>query len=373
MGFVRLCIAGGGTGGHVFPALATAAAVRTRAREAVLLFVGTASGLEARLVPAAGHPFETIRVRGLTGKALTDRLAALAVLPGALWQSRRILRRFRPDVVLGVGGYVAGPVLAAAALGGTPTVLHEQNAIPGLTNRLLCRVATAVAVSFEAARAHLPARRVVVTGNPVRADLFGHPREASREAFGLSRDRTTLLVFGGSQGARRLNEAMREAAEALAVRRADLQLLHVTGERDREAVAAAYAAVHLRAVVLPFIEAMGAAYAAADLVICRAGATTVAELAALGKPAILVPFPHAANDHQRHNAAALAAGGGALLIPERDLTGALLAERTLALSQDPVRLAMMARAAAAAGRPDAAERLAELLLEVAGRAARREG
>ncbi|MBI4391687.1 MAG: undecaprenyldiphospho-muramoylpentapeptide beta-N-acetylglucosaminyltransferase [candidate division NC10 bacterium] len=372
MGFVRLCIAGGGTGGHVFPALATAAAVRARAREAALLFVGTATGLEARLVPAAGYPFETIRVRGLKGKTITERLAASLLLPLAFEESRRILARFAPDVVLGVGGYVAGPVLMAAALGGRPTVLHEQNAIPGLTNRLLSRVATAVAVGLEAARAHLPARRIVVTGNPIRADLFGHPREASREAFGLSRDRTTLLVFGGSQGARRLNEAMREAVEALAAPGAELQVLHATGERDREAVAAAYAAARLRAVVVPFIEAMGAAYAAADLVICRAGATTVAELAALGKPAILVPFPHAANDHQRHNAAALAAGGGAVLILEGDLNPALLAERIRALVQDPVRLAMMARAAAAAGRPDAAERLADLLLEVAGQAARRE-
>ena len=369
---MRLCIAGGGTGGHVFPALATAAAVRARAPETALLFVGTAAGLEARLVPAAGYPFETIRVRGLMGKALGERLAALAALPGAIGQSRRLLARFGPDVVLGVGGYVAGPVLVAAAFRGAPTVLHEQNAAPGLTNRLLCRVATAVAVSLEAARVHLPARRLTVTGNPVRADLFGHAREASRESFGLHPDRTTLLVFGGSQGARRLNEVMRGAAEALGECRMRLQVLHATGERDREAVSAAYAAAAIRAVVLPFIEGMGAAYAAADLVICRAGATTVAELTALGKPAILVPFPHAAGDHQRHNAAALVAGGGALLILERDLTPALLADRIRELVQDPVQLGTMARRAAAAGRPDAAERLADLLFEVAGTAGRRE-
>lgn len=369
---MRLCIAGGGTGGHVFPALATAAAVRARAPEAALLFVGTASGLEARLVPSAGYPFETIRVRGLKGKGLAERLTASLLLPWAFEESRRILARFAPDVVLGVGGYVAGPVLLAAALGGTPTVLHEQNAVPGMTNRLLCRVATAVAVSLEAAAAHLPARRLTVTGNPVRADLFGHPREASRELFGLARERRTLLVFGGSQGARGLNEAMRGGAAALAALRAELQVLHATGERDREAVAAAYAAAGIRAVVLPFIDAMGAAYAAADLVICRAGATTVAELAALGKPAILVPFPHAAGDHQRHNAEALAAGGGAVMILERDLTPALLAGRVRELIEDPVRLAIMARSAAAAGRPNAAERLADLLFEVAGTAGRRE-
>ncbi|MBI3080605.1 MAG: undecaprenyldiphospho-muramoylpentapeptide beta-N-acetylglucosaminyltransferase [candidate division NC10 bacterium] len=354
---MRLCIAGGGTGGHVFPALATAAAVRARAPQAALLFVGTAAGLEARLVPAAGYPFETIRVRGLTGKALGERIMALVALPGAVAQSRRLLARFGPDVVLGVGGYVAGPVLVAAALRGVPTVLHEQNAIPGLTNRLLCRMATAVAVSLEAARVHLPARRLTVTGNPVRADLFEHARDRSREAFG---------------GARRLNEAMRGAAGALGDCRTRLQFLHATGERDREAVAAAYAAAGIRAVVLPFIEAMGAAYAAADLVICRAGATTVAELAALGKPAILVPFPHAAGDHQRHNAAALAAGGGAVLVLEQDLTSAGLADRIRELVQDPVRLGRMARCAAAAGRPDAAERLADLLFEVAGAAGRRE-
>ena len=372
MGLVRLCIAGGGTGGHVFPALATAAAVRARAPQAALLFVGTAAGLEARLVPAAGYPFETIRVRGLTGKALGERIMALVVLPGAVAQSRRLLARFGPDVVLGVGGYVAGPVLVAAALRGVPTVLHEQNAIPGLTNRLLCRMATAVAVSLEAARVHLPTRRLTVTGNPVRADLFEHARDRSREAFGLAPDRTTLLVFGGSQGARRLNEAMRGVAGALTECRTRIQFLHATGERDREAVAAAYAAAGIRAVVLPFIEAMGAAYAAADLVICRAGATTVAELAALGKPAILVPFPHAAGDHQRHNAAALAAGGGAVLVLEQDLTSAGLADRIRELVQDPVRLGRMARCAAAAGRPDAAERLADLLFEVAGAADRRE-
>lgn len=369
---MRLCIAGGGTGGHVFPALATAAAVRARAPEAALLFVGTALGLEARLVPNAGYPFETIRVRGLKGKRLTERVAALVMLPWAFGESRRILARFAPDVVLGVGGYVAGPVLLAAAARGTPTVLHEQNAVPGMTNRLLCRVATAVAVSLEAAAAHLPARRLVVTGNPVRADLFGHSREASREIFGLARERSTLLVFGGSQGARRLNEVMRGAAEGLGERREVLQILHATGERDREAVGAAYAAAGVRAVVLPFIDAMGAAYAAADLVICRAGATTVAELAALGKPAILVPFPHAAGDHQRHNAEALAAGGGAVLILERDLTAALLAERIRRLVADPVRLTMMGRSAAAAGHPNAAARLANLLFEVAGAAGRRE-
>ena len=366
MGLVRVCIAGGGTGGHVFPALATAAAVRARDAGAALLFVGTAAGLEARLVPAAGYPFETIRVRGLAGKAMGERLAAVLALPGAVSRSRRILKQFAPDVVLGVGGYVAGPVLVAAALRGIPTVLHEQNAIPGLTNRLLCRVATAVAVSLEAARGHLPARRITVTGNPVRAALFGHARDRSREAFGLAPDRTTLLVFGGSQGARRLNEVMRGAAEGLVDMRANLQFLHATGERDREAVAAAYAGAGIRAVVLSFIEAMGAAYAAADLVICRAGATTVAELSALGKPAILVPFPYAANDHQRHNAAALVEGGGAVLVLERDLTPALLADRIRALVQDPAGLHAMAQCAAAAGRPDAADRLADLLFAVAG-------
>lgn len=345
---MRLLLAGGGTGGHVFPAVAVAEALRHQQPEAEVLFVGTERGMESRLLPKLGWPLATVAMRGVVGRGWRARLTLLPTLLRALWQGRAILRRFRPDVVLGVGGYASVPVLLAAKLAGIPYLIHEQNARAGLANRLLGRWARAICLSLPQAAADFGAAVTDITGNPLRAELAAVPAELPAAP--------SLLVFGGSLGAHALNGALKAALPLLEPWREGLSILHQTGEDQLESVGAAYRdAGWSRVTVTPFIEDMAAAYGAATLVLCRAGATTVAELAAVGRPAVLVPYPYAAGDHQTANARALAEAGAALLLPQPELTPQRLAALLGELLVDRSRLLRMAAAARGCARPGAAE------------------
>jgi UDP-N-acetylglucosamine--N-acetylmuramyl-(pentapeptide) pyrophosphoryl-undecaprenol N-acetylglucosamine transferase len=346
---IRVVIAGGGTGGHLYPGIAVAQELRARRPDAVISFAGTARGLEARVVPREGFALDLLRSRGLKRMSPLDWLRGVALVPIGLVDAWRILSARRPDLVIGVGGYSAGPVVLVAALRGVKAMLLEQNAVPGLTNRLLAPFVQAAGVTFEATRTFFGAK-AFVSGNPVRAEFFRPLPVAPEGDEGVTR----VLVFGGSQGAHAINAAMAEAANELAAHGSPLRIAHQTGERDLETVRAAYRGAGLTAEVEPFFYDMAARLGRADLLVCRAGATTLAELTAAGRAAILIPLPTAADDHQRRNAMALAEAGAADVLLQQELTGRVLAGRVLALAADRPRRDRMAAAARALARPDAA-------------------
>lgn len=351
-------IAGGGTGGHLFPGIALAQELKRRDPSARVLFVGTARGIEVRAVPKAGFELELLPVSGLRGKRIIGVLAGLARLPLALWRAMRMVRRFEPDLAVSVGGYAAGPAVLASRLLGVPCVVMEQNAVPGFTNRVLGRVADRVVAALPTAG--FSPEKVRVLGNPVRSDLL-----PVREAPYVPRQPMRLFVFGGSQGARALNDLMIAAAPAIAQLGASITVVHQTGQADLERVRAAYAAAGLTgAVVQPFIDDMASSYRDADLVLCRAGATTIAELTVCGRPSILVPFPFAVDDHQTANAKSLAAEGAALFVPQNEMTADRLIAMLRELMNDPAQLETMAKAARRMGKPEAARAIADALEEV---------
>jgi UDP-N-acetylglucosamine--N-acetylmuramyl-(pentapeptide) pyrophosphoryl-undecaprenol N-acetylglucosamine transferase len=355
-------IMAGGTGGHVFPALAIAGELRASRN---IVWLGTERGIEARLVPAAGYAVEWIEVEGLRGKGLGRWLAAPLRLARAVAQARRALRRRRPHVVLGCGGFVSGPGGIAARLTGVPLVVHEQNAVAGLTNRCLAHFAARVAEGFPGS--FPPSRGALFVGNPVRPEIAALP--APRRRFEARNGTMRLFVFGGSQGASALNRLV-PAALALLPDGRRPRVLHQTGAKDVAATEAAYRTAGIAADVRAFVDDMAAAYADADLVVSRAGASTVAELTAAGVGSILVPFPAAVDDHQTRNAEWLGRVGAAQVVSETGLTAAELANRlaTLFGSGRP-RLLAMAEAARALARPDAAQRVAEICLAVEGQRA----
>ena len=359
---MRILVAGGGTGGHVFPGIAIAEEVVMRHPRNDAVFVGTPRGLEAQVVPAAGFPIELIDVKGLKGKGALGALRNLFLLPRAAWRSLGILRRWRPDVVVGVGGYASGPVVLMAWLLGIPTAVQEQNAVAGLTNRLLGRIVKAAFTAFPEAAANFPRDKVQQLGNPIRRQLLDNFMHPSAE-----HERTRLLVFGGSQGAHALNMRVVEALPHLADLRDRIAIIHQTGARDREQVEKGYRACGFVPDVRDFITDMSRAYAEADLVVCRAGATTLAELTVCKKPSILVPFPAAADNHQVRNALSLSIAGAATMIEERDLTGELLAQEIRAILADPARRERMSRAAGRLGSPAAAREIADVFGQLAER------
>ena len=372
-GPLRAVIAGGGTGGHLYPGIAIARELAARRPGSTITFAGTARGIEMKVVPREGFELDLLRVAGLKGRSALSAVRGIALLPRSFLDAWRIISRRRPDVVVGVGGYSSGPVVMVASLRGVPTLLAEQNAVPGLTNRILARVVGAAAVTFESTLPFFGGRGFVA-GNPVRPEFLASA--ASGGAIGASADggddggrdaaRTRVLIFGGSQGAHAINVAMVAAAPRLAAAGA-VDLTHQTGERDVELVRGGYGNAKLAARVEPFLYAMDREMKWADVVISRAGATTIAELAAIGRAAILVPLPTAADDHQKKNAELFARAGAGELIEQKDLTGALLADRLLALAADAPRRQRMAQAARALARPDAAARIVDRLLELAQR------
>ena len=361
---LRVVIAGGGTGGHLYPGIAVAREIVSRRPDAQISFAGTARGIEARVVPHEGFALDLIRSGGLKGKSIADRARGAWLLPLGLADAWRLVSERRPHLVIGVGGYSSGPVVLIAALRGVPTMLLEQNAVPGLTNRLLARFVRAAAVTFDSTRAFF-GPKAFVSGNPVRPEFIGAAGPGKESGIDAGSDhRARLLVFGGSQGAHAINMAMVEAAAELAAGGSHLRLTHQTGERDVEMVRAAYRQAGLEADVEPFLYDMGRQLGQADVIVCRAGATTLAEITAAGKAAILIPLPTATDDHQRRNAEALASAGAADLLLQTELTGHALAQRILALVGDVDRRARIAAAARALARPDAAKVIVDRALEL---------
>jgi len=357
---LAVVVAGGGTGGHLYPGIAVAREVLRQRPEATVTFAGTARGIESRVVPREGFELDLIRSAGLKGKSLSSRLRGAALVPLSLLDAWRVVSRRRPSVVLGVGGYSSGPIVLMAALRGIPTMVLEQNAMPGLTNRLLARWVRAAAVTFDEALPYFRGRGFVA-GNPVRAEFFAAPSDDRRPSPGR------VLILGGSQGAHAINVAMVAAAARLVRERPDVEIVHQTGERDLDAVRDGYRQAGIAARAAAFLDPVAGEMKAADLLICRAGATTLAELAASGRPAVLVPYPAAADDHQRKNARVLADAGAAVLIDERELTGDRLAGETVSLLADRARLEAMAGAMARFARPDAAARIVQRAMELADR------
>ncbi len=353
---MRVLIAGGGTGGHVIPALAIARELKSR-YNAEVLFVGTARGIENRLVPQAGFGLMRVKVGALKNVGLMTRMRTMFDLPRAVVESRKIIRAFGAEVVVGVGGYASGPAMAAAILMRLPTLAFEPNYVPGFANKLVGHRVSAAAVHFEQTQKYF--RNAQVVGVPVRAEFFNVPVPAKDHP-------PTLLIFGGSQGAQAINQAMTAAAPEVLRQIPGLRIIHQTGERDYNDVQAAYGRSGITAEVSAFIDDMPAAFARADLLLCRSGASTVAEITAAGKPAIFVPFPRAADDHQRRNAEAIAEGGAAVLVPQAELTPERLAQVITELFADPKRLKEMAERARALSHHDAAGRVARMVAELSG-------
>ncbi len=357
---MKVLIAGGGTGGHLYPGIALAEEVLTRKKGNEVLFVGTQRGLEARVVPELGYPIEFIQVAGLKGKGWVGRITGLFKLPSALWQSRAIVRRFKPDFAVGVGGYASGPAILAAWILGVPTIVLEQNTVPGLTNRWLAKVARAVYVMFGESAVYFPRSKVHVLGNPIRKQLLDNFLRSKLDANG----KFNLLVLGGSQGAHALNLRMLEAASSLASLEDKLSIVHQTGPNDESLVRQGYAELGVEADVHAFITDVSEAYRRADLVVCRAGATTLAELTVSKKAAILIPYPYAADNHQELNARSMVQAGAALMLVERELDGKRLADLILTLARDTERLARMEQAASRVGRPEAAREIVDAFMEL---------
>jgi UDP-N-acetylglucosamine--N-acetylmuramyl-(pentapeptide) pyrophosphoryl-undecaprenol N-acetylglucosamine transferase len=345
---LSVVIAGGGTGGHLYPGVAVAREMQRQRPGTVVTFAGTARGIESRVVPREGFELDLIRSAGLKGKSMAARLKGVALLPLSALDAWRLLSRRRPRLVVGVGGYSSGPVVALAALRGIPTLLLEQNAVPGLTNRMLARVVRAAAVTYEQTLPYFRGKGFVA-GNPVRAGFLqpASSSSAPRAALGV-------LIFGGSQGAHAINVACVEAAPKLAASATPLAVTHQTGERDLEMVREGYRRAGLDARVEPFLYEMDREMNDADLVVCRAGATTLAEITASGKPSILIPLPTATDDHQRKNAEVLARVGAAEVIDQRELSGDRLAGRVMAMAANRGGRQAMSQAARSLARPDAA-------------------
>jgi UDP-N-acetylglucosamine--N-acetylmuramyl-(pentapeptide) pyrophosphoryl-undecaprenol N-acetylglucosamine transferase len=354
---MRAILAGGGTGGHVIPALAIAQELKNT-YAADILFIGTARGIENRLVPAAGYALQLIQVGALKNVTLATRIKTAFDLPRAIWKSWRILSEFRPDVVVGVGGYASGPMMLVAALSGVPTLAFEPNVVPGFANRLVAPMVSAAAVHFEQTGRYF--RRYKVTGVPVRRAFF----EARPSC---SHSNPSVLVFGGSQGAHAINQAVVESLPQLKEKMPGIRIIHQTGERDYNDAQARYLCSGVAAEVHPFIEDMPATFARADLVVCRSGASTVAEITAAAKPAIFVPFPRAADDHQRVNAEALAQAGAAVVLEESPLTPATLVQNIVALMGDRNRLGDMSAAARRLAHPNAAGEIAQMAARLTGK------
>ncbi|MGB7848444.1 MAG: undecaprenyldiphospho-muramoylpentapeptide beta-N-acetylglucosaminyltransferase [Candidatus Acidiferrum sp.] len=362
---MKLLIAGGGTGGHVIPAIAIAQEWLSRGKEREVVLVGTQRGIEMKLVPAAGLPLETIRVAGLKGKSGTTLLKNLAMLGTGLSDAFGVVKRHKPKVAFGVGGYAAGPMLLATWLRGIPNVIFEPNAEPGLTNRVLARLAKRIATGYTAS-ARAWGSKAVVTGCPVRPEFFAIQTRKPEKPF-------RLLVTGGSQGALPINRAFMEAAELLAKRKTEMEIVHQTGERDYNNVRAAYAQHEMQVEVAPFLTNMAERFAWADVIVCRAGAITAAEVAAAGRAAIFIPFGKATDSHQLRNAQEMTNAGAARLIIEAELTAARLSKEIFSLLDQPGEIEALSEKARSLARPDAVREIVNLIEQAERRAPRGSG
>src|SRR5271169_2431219 len=328
---MKLLIAGGGTGGHVFPAIAIAQEWLSRGKEREVVLVGTERGIEMKLVPQAGLPLETLRVAGIKGKGGAALAKNLAMLAPAMLDARRVLRKHKPIAAFGVGGYAAGPMMLATWFSGVPNIIFEPNAEPGLTNKLLAKLSKRIATGYEIS-AQAWGKKAVVTGCPVRPEFFSIEPRRLEKPF-------RLLITGGSQGALPINRTFVDAMDLLAARKNDLSIVHQTGERDYNAVRTAYARREILAEIVPFLTDMAERFAWADLLVCRAGAITAAEVAAAGRAAIFIPFGRATDSHQLRNAQAMTSAGAGRLITESELTGERLAGEIFSLLDHPKEIA----------------------------------
>ncbi|MBO8128612.1 MAG: undecaprenyldiphospho-muramoylpentapeptide beta-N-acetylglucosaminyltransferase [Peptococcaceae bacterium] len=368
---MRVMITGGGTGGHIYPALAIARGVMERWPGSEVLYVGTDQGLEADIVPRAGFPFKTIPAQGLKRALSPQNVVAVWSAARGYFIASRLIHEWRPTVVIGTGGYVCGPVILAASRQGVPTMIHEQNAFPGVTNRLLSRFTDRTAITFLDAVKFFPKKaRIVLTGLPIRSEILSVRRGQARKTLNLSSGDFMVLSFGGSRGAYSINQAMIRVIQSLH-QYPGLRLYHATGNRDYKKFMAELAKGGLKVngpgdkvKVEPYFYEIANLLAAADLVICRAGASTIAELTVLGLPSILVPFPYATGNHQEHNARALASQGAAILVHDRDLSGEVLVGYIKGLMKDRSRLAQIAKASAAFGKPNALEHILDVVSNV---------
>lgn len=356
---MRAIITGGGTGGHIYPALAIAEGIKTKYQGAEILYVGTDRGLEADIVPKAGYPFKKISVSsGFQRKLSLKNIKVLWQAGQGIFEARRIVREFKPDIVIGTGGYVCGPVVMAAVMQKIPTLIHEQNAMPGVTNKILSRYVSQVAVTFEDSIARFSNQtRVKLTGLPVRPEIFTVDKKDAYRELGINSDRPVILVFGGSRGARNINMSMVEVVKEL--QHSDVQILHATGKIGYQEYIEALQREGIpldnvgNITIIPYLYNMQDALAVADLVICRAGAATLAELTALGLPSVLIPYPYAAENHQQFNAQALVDRGAAIMILDKELTGQRLVGQIRELLATPDRLTTMAKNSSQMGRPSA--------------------
>ncbi|HEX8836957.1 MAG TPA: undecaprenyldiphospho-muramoylpentapeptide beta-N-acetylglucosaminyltransferase [Candidatus Acidoferrum sp.] len=357
MHHVKLLIAGGGTGGHVFPALAIAREWLARGKEREVVLVGTERGIEMKLVPLTGLPLETLRVAGLKGKGGATLIRNLTMLVPAMFDARRVLRRHRPVAAFGVGGYAAGPMLLAAWLAGVPNIIFEPNAEPGLTNRLLAHLARRIATGYEIS-ARTWGKKAVVTGCPVRSEFFSIAPQMPGNPL-------RLLITGGSQGALPINRAFVDSMDRLATRKNQLSIVHQTGERDYDAVRTAYARRGILAEVVPFMTNMPERFNWADIIVCRAGAITAAEVAAAGRAGIFIPFGRATDSHQLRNAQEMARAGAGRLITEPELTAETLTTEIFSLLDQPQEIEKLSSNARALARPHATQEIVNLIEEAA--------
>jgi UDP-N-acetylglucosamine--N-acetylmuramyl-(pentapeptide) pyrophosphoryl-undecaprenol N-acetylglucosamine transferase len=349
---MRLLIAGGGTGGHLFPALAVAREVRANDRDGSILFVGTHRGIEARIIPETEFPIRYVTARGIRRTGIVNTLLAALELPLAIIQSIGIIREFRPTQVLGVGGFASGPTVAAAALLRIPTAIQEQNSVMGTTNRILSRLVDRIYTSWEDTEPVPSRKKTLLTGNPVRSDLFENSVQEKDS------NKLNILIFGGSRGARSINESITDNMEALVPLVGRIRIVHQTGMGAVEPIESAYSKAGLEAEVVEFIHEMGPAYQWADLVICRSGASSLAELTALGKPAIVVPYPYAINDHQARNARVLEQGGAVRVVSDDRLKNGALVKEIVTIGTNPETLKNLGENSRKFGRPDAARAIA---------------
>ncbi|MBI5203804.1 MAG: undecaprenyldiphospho-muramoylpentapeptide beta-N-acetylglucosaminyltransferase [Nitrospirae bacterium] len=361
---MRVIIAGGGTGGHLFPGLAIAEELKRRDEKTEVIFVGTEHGIEARIIPREGYPIKFLRAEGLVGVSILRKLRAVLKMFFSIADSYSIIRAVRPDIVIGVGGYASvGPVFTAF-LASAPTMIVEQNSVPGLANKVLGKFAGAVGVTYQESIPFFPNAKTFLTGNPIRMRIIKGSKDAAYNIFSLERDKFTIFIFGGSSGAKSINRAMVDAFNHMPDLKENVQFLHQTGERDYEYVRESYRKWGFKGTVAPFIYQMAEAYAVADVVISRAGATTLAELTAIGKPAILIPYPYAAGHHQELNAGKLLEMKAARMILDHELRGDILAENIRELYANEELRSEMEKQSRTVGRPDAAQRIVDIAMSL---------
>lgn len=357
---MKVIIAGGGTGGHLFPGVALATHIMNKYPSSAIIFVGTEKGLETSVIPKLGYELKLISARGFIGKSINDKAKSILKLLKSISECNNIINSFSPNIVFGVGGYASLPMVFTAAFKKIPSIILEQNTVPGLANKILGKFVDAIAITYPETIDYFPKEKVYLTGTPIRREILFGDRNRAFEIFNLEKGRLTLLIFGGSLGARKINKAITEGLSYLINLRDRIQIIHQTGESDHEWVAKEYKNLSFKATILPFIYDMPEAYAAADLIVCRAGASTVAEITALGKASILIPYPYAAYNHQELNARRLLSRGACEMILDRELNGEIISKKINKILTDSRIKKEMEIASLAFGKSNASEKIVEI-------------